>query len=421
MTRTPALRGATAIVVICLLSACSSADDHDRGSSRRPQAQGSPPPTSSAVTAPAAPVRVTVQQARAVALVGQRHADQTVATPPENALNGSNFCERDTPYEAQPGRGWVSVTSTPNNAGTGLSAATKLDHTAVGTAVLDGQDRIAEIDELIRIWSSCTGPKGTVRTRLPTTVTADAIALMRIEEPKAPVAERHQVDAYARVGNLFIVCEAKGPRQGPPRATVTSCLTDTVAAAKGLSAPTVADRIGGFMLAAQFADKRWETASGTVINQPCPTSKDPDLATGSPTISISTPPEPGAEAGTDVGEATIQVFDSPSAAVAKVAEMKTHLSTCPKAWTDRPGTYPSPAKITGLTPNSIGDDGATLAWQVKYRAFPRPSRSRELVFSAGRAVVHFHGFNGSPAAVKAQQAAAEALVEYLTRALPRAA
>jgi hypothetical protein len=418
MTRTPALRGATAVVVICLLSACSSADD--RGSSRRPPAQGSPSPTSSAVTAPAAaPVRVTVQQARAIALVGQRHADQSVAKPPENALKGSNFCEHDTPYEAQPGRGWVGVTSAPRNAGTELSVATELDHAAVGTAVLDGQDRIAEIDELIKIWSSCTGPKGTVRTRLPTTVTADAIALMRIEEPKAPVAERHQVDAYARVGNLFIVCEAKGPQQGPPRATVTSCLTDTVAAAKGLSAPSVADRIGAFMLAAQFADKRWETASGSVINQPCPTSKDPDLATGSPTISISTPPEPGAQAGTDVGEATIQVFDSPSEATTKVAETKTHLSTCPKAWTDRPGTYPSPAKITGLTPNSIGDGGATLAWQVKYRAFPHPSRSRELVFSAGRVVVHLHGFNASPAAVKAQQASAEALVEYLTRALPR--
>lgn len=262
MTGTPALRGATAVVLLCLLSACSSPGDqerHDGGSPTRPQQQG--PLTSAAVTSPA-PVHLTVEQARAIALVGQRHADQSVATPPENALKGSNFCKHDSPYEAPPGQGWVSVTSAPNNATTGLSAATKLDHTAVGTAVLDGPDRIAEIDELIKIWSSCPGPKGTVRTKLPTTVTADAIALMQIEEPKAPAAERHQVDAYARVGNVFIVCEAKGPHQGTPRATVTSCLTDTVAAAKGLSAPTVTDRIGTFMLAAQFAAKRWVTASG---------------------------------------------------------------------------------------------------------------------------------------------------------------
>lgn len=114
------------------------------------------------------------------------------------------------------------------------------------------------------------------------------------------------------------------------------------------------------------------------------------------------------------------MFDSPSEAKAKVVELKARLSSCPKTWTDRPNTYPSPAKITALTPNAIGDGGATLSWQVKYRAFSHPTRSRELVFSSGRVVVHFHGFSGSPAAVKAQQAAAAELAAYLPRALSRA-
>ena len=328
-------------------------------------------------------------------MLGQRPADATLPEPPTPGLAPVSMCSGESAFAASEGRSWSAVstaaTDLPKEFATPVTA---LSQTLAATVVLDDSpSAVRSMDERLQSWATCPAPAGRARKAQVLEVTGAGAAVgFHTTAEDRPVSARYSYTAVARVQNLLLACDARGPREAATRSTAMSCLSTMSQGVAIIERPLQAnaddDQLAAKVVLSGLVDRRWELSprDGT-WSSPCPSATErPFLIRTAASVQLDHA-DAGAGPRRALAMVSAELFATPAAARAKVAGLRRHLADCDRSWVQSPRDFPAAARITSIGRNQIGDGGVSVTWQLTPSG-STPLHQAETVFSTGRLVVH---------------------------------
>ncbi|MEO7268439.1 MAG: hypothetical protein ABIW49_04445 [Knoellia sp.] len=350
--------------------------------------------------------QVTHEQAKAIAVVGQRLPDGRMPEPIIDTFYAMDFCHtaaQSAPAEAQ---GWSATNDAPESSegdatGPAGSAAEQFGQTHAQVVVLgSSQSTIDWANEKFQRGSTCSDYDGIPLTTHEVAVPGAARSLVRtIENVTTLGSGAHSAIGAARVENVMLYCTADSATAQLVLRTVTSCLTEMAQAV-----PFAAERdvevndanrvVATKMLLARAPVKGQSVTVETTgaATTPCKTSTQTFLPDNSPfaRLETSVPLEAGDPAPDVVpviGVVISERLADAKAAKAKVAAGRKTFGDCKGNYTRGSEPNVTTGKITGVTDTPHGDGGFTITSTLRSRGERKAETVQESVFSVGPYVV----------------------------------
>lgn len=373
------------------LGACSRTKAPDEAAGSRTAAT-----QPSASPAPG-PVNLSIGEAKAVALLGQRATGNVYPNAPRKELLDWTVCgeELKTPAAST----WLSyVTEEPEGAELPAEDLAKIDVGGAFSSVslLPDETAQAALDANLKAWSStCADKDGPVTLRAIAVEGADSLMAFGQSKPKASAPNKYLSVAMARTGNAQILCYLEGKNAATADTAANACIKDMVSGARAIAAPLDAPDPSGAKtllasVVAQAGAKSEVTFEDTLkVQPPCGAMKETVMTAEAVNANFR-------PAGTDMyrpptASAGVFAMKDAAAAKAKVAESRTTFGACTGDYVFTHGPNKVPAHVHGVDDVSFGDGGFAIRDEIRFPK-QKPEQGYSAIFSVGPFVVQVDGW-----------------------------